>query len=207
MAKQQLWARFQKFYLQYEAIGMSLDISRMNFSEAFLKRMEPRMQKAFKAMADLEAGAIANPDEKRMVGHYWLRNPQLAPTAAIRKEIEETLVQIKAFAADVQAAKVRGSGGAFKNLLVIGIGGSTLGPQFVSAALGEPKRDSMRVYFFDNTDPDGMQRVLAQLDGQLGKTLCLVISKSGGTKETRNGMLEARQAYVAVDLDFPAHAV
>jgi glucose-6-phosphate isomerase len=158
-------------------------------------------------MAGLEAGAIANPDEGRMVGHYWLRNPQLAPTPEIRKEIEDTLDQIKAFAADVQTAKVRGSAGAFKNLLVIGIGGSALGPQFVSAALGHPKRDLMHVFFFDNTDPDGMQKVLANLDGQLGKTLCLVISKSGGTKESRNGMLEARHAYEAADLDFAAHAV
>lgn len=207
MRSEDLWARFQKYYSHYEAIGMSLDISRMNFSEAFLADMEPRMQKAFAAMASLEAGAIANPDEGRMVGHYWLRNPGLAPTPEIRKEIEETLDQIKAFAADVQTAKVRGSAGAFKNLLIIGIGGSALGPQFVSAALGQPKRDLMHVFFFDNTDPDGMQKVLESLDGQLGKTLCLVISKSGGTKETRNGMLEARHAYEAVDLDFPAHAV
>ena len=43
--------------------------------------MEPRMQKAFADMAALEAGAIANPDEKRMVGHYWLRNPALGANA------------------------------------------------------------------------------------------------------------------------------
>ena len=30
-------------------------------------------------MEALEAGAIANADEKRMVGHYWLRAPELAP--------------------------------------------------------------------------------------------------------------------------------
>ena len=29
-------------------------------------------------MAALEKGAIANPDENRMVGHYWLRAPDLA---------------------------------------------------------------------------------------------------------------------------------
>ena len=40
----------------------------------------------------------------------------------------------------------------------------------------------MKVFFFDNTDPDGMDKVLAQLDGVLGQTLTLVISKSGGTK-------------------------
>jgi glucose-6-phosphate isomerase len=50
-------------------------------------------------------------------------------------------------------------------------------------------------------------RVLASLDGQLGHTLCLVVSKSGGTKETRNGMLEAEAAYSKAGLNFPRHAV
>ena len=67
--------------------------------DAFFARMEPQIQKAFADMAKLEAGAIANPDEKRMVGHYWLRNPALAPTPEIRKEIEYTLAGIKTFAA------------------------------------------------------------------------------------------------------------
>src|SRR5206468_4616040 len=91
--------------------------------------------------------------------------------------------------------------------LVIGIGGSALGPQFVSHALGYPAADKLAVYFFDNTDPDGMDRTLARLRTQLGQTLCIVISKSGGTKETRNGMLETRAAYDAAGLPFGAHAV
>ena len=95
---------------------------------------------------------------------------------------------------------MRGARGAFKNLLVIGIGGSALGPQFVASALGHPKRDQMKVFFFDNSDPDGFDRVLAQLEGELGHTLCIVISKSGGTKETRNGMIEAKAAYERIDL-------
>src|SRR5207249_520236 len=38
-------------------------------------------------------------------------------------------------------------------------------------------------------------------------TLTVVISKSGGTKETRNGMLEAKRAYERVGLAFAKHAV
>ena len=41
----------------------------------------------------------------------------------------------------------------------------------------------------------------------LGETLCVVISKSGGTKETRNGMVEAERAWKRQGLDFGAHAV
>jgi len=202
-----LWARYQKYYLEFPAAGLALDLSRMNFSDDFFAKMEPLMSEAFDAMGKLESGAIANPDEKRMVGHYWLRNPALAPDDAIRNAIESTLVAIKAFSAEVHSGKVAGAAGAFKNLLLIGIGGSALGPLFVSSALGNPLTDKLKLYAFDNTDPDGMDRILSQLSTQLGQTLCLVISKSGGTKETRNGMLEAKTAFANANLDFGRHAV
>lgn len=199
--KEELWARFQQYYLDFPQLGLALDISRMNFDDGFFQSIEPKMQKAFAFMKELEAGAIANPDEKRMVGHYWLRNPALAPTQEIRTAIETTVRDVKQFAAEVHAA------GRFKSLLLIGIGGSALGPQFVAHALGAPTRDPLSLHVFDNTDPDGMDRVLARLGEDLNRTLCIVISKSGGTKETRNGMLEAEAAYKAQDLNFGQHAV
>ena len=202
-----LWKRYRKYFSQYPALGLTLDLSRMNFPENYFDTMEGRMKAAFAAMNGLEHGAIANPDEKRMVGHYWLRNPALAPTAAIRREIEGALLAVKDFARQVHAGAIRGQRGPFKNLLVIGIGGSALGPQFVANALSQPATDKMSVYFFDNTDPDGMDRVLSRLDGRLDETLCVVISKSGSTQETRNGMLEAGAAYERAGLDFGRHAV
>jgi len=202
-----LWERYQRYFSPFPALGLALDPSRMNFPDDYFDTMSPRMQKAFAAMNALEHGAIANPDEKRMVGHYWLRNPALAPQPAIRRQIEEALLAVKDFARQVHAGAIRGARGPFRNLLVIGIGGSALGPQFVANALSQPAADKMSVSFFDNTDPDGMDKVLSRLDGQLGETLCVVISKSGGTQETRNGMLEAGAAYQRANLDFARHAV
>lgn len=201
-----LWDRYREYLNVNPSIGLTVDISRMKFPADFFDRMEPAMQKAYAAMDALEGGAVANPDEQRMVGHYWLRDPARAPNAEVRRAIEETVARIGAFAADVHSGRVRGPRGRFRNLLVIGIGGSALGPELVHAALGTPA-DRMRVFFFDNTDPDGMDRVLAALDGQLDATLTVVISKSGGTKETRNGMLEAQAAYERAGLDFGKHAV
>jgi glucose-6-phosphate isomerase len=201
------WDRFQKFYFDFPQLGFALDLSRSDITEDFIARMTPRMNEAFEAMKKLEAGAIANPDEKRMVGHYWLRKPELAPTAEIRNQITATLEAIKAFAAKIHSGEIKGAGGKFTHLLVIGIGGSALGPQFVASALGDPKRDKLKVSFFDNTDPDGMARVLARLDTNLKTTLALVISKSGGTPETRNGMLVAKAAYEQAGLKFHEHAV
>ena len=81
--------------------------------------------------------------------------------------------------------------------------------RFVADALGAPS-DPLRPFFFDNTDSDGMARELARIastPGGLAGTLTVVISKSGGTKETRNGMLEVREAYRSEGLTFSRHAV
>jgi len=207
LTKQQWWDRFQQYSFEFPELGLAVDLSRMNVSEEFFAGMEARIQKAFADMDALEKGAIANPDEKRMVGHYWLRNPDLAPNLEIAKEIKKTVANVKEFAAWAHAGQLHGAGGSFKNLLLIGIGGSALGPQFVATALGDPKTDKLRPFFFDNTDPDGMDRVLETIGNELNRTLCIVISKSGGTKETRNGMLFAKAAYEKAKLDFGKHTV
>src|SRR5205823_8180093 len=79
-------------------------------------------------------------------------------------------------------------------------------PQFIADALGAAK-DPLDSYFFDNTDPDGFDRVLDKIDKGLARTIVVVISKSGGTKETRNGMLETEARFKAAGLDFAKHAV
>ena len=207
MASSSLWQRFQQYFLYYPDLGFSLDISRMKFPDDYFEKMQSKIDKAFAAMRALETGAIANPSEKRMVGHYWLRNPALAPTLEIRTEIEETIKRIKAFAADIHAGKITAENGKlFKHVLLIGIGGSALGPQFVSDALGS-RHDPMDIFFFGNTDPDGFDRVFEKIGDELAQTLVVVVSKSGGTKETRNGMLEAEAKFKAKALQFNRHAV
>ena len=207
LTKLQWWERFQKYYTEFPQIGLAIDLSRMNVDDAFFAAMEPKSQKALADLAAIEKGAIANPDENRMVGHYWLRNSKLAPTAEISQEIEAALIKIKEFAAKIHTGTIVGFGGAFKNFLLIGIGGSALGPQFVAHALGNPASDKLKPFFFDNTDPDGMERVLAAIGSELNRTLCIVISKSGGTKETRNGMLVVQAAYEHAGLSFGNHTV
>ncbi|MHA3774662.1 glucose-6-phosphate isomerase [Verrucomicrobiota bacterium sgz303538] len=195
-----LWERFLKYHCSNQSLGFSVDISRMRFADDFVERMEPSAQRAVAQMKDLESGAISNPDENRMVGHYWLRAPRLAPTTELRQEIEQTNASIRDFVRKVHQE------GRFTDVLLIGIGGSALGPQFVSDALGT-ENDPIRLHFFDNTDPDGFDRVLKQLEHRLEHTLTVVISKSGGTKETRNGMVEAAAFYTKAGLSFAKHAI
>jgi glucose-6-phosphate isomerase len=202
------WQQFENCACLIPSVDLMLDISHMTLESDFFERMKPKIESAFKAMAELERGAIANPDEKRMVGHYWLRAPQLAPTAEISGEIEETVSRIKSFAADVHAGRVRPpNADRFTQLISIGIGGSALGPMFVHDALGNAALDSMSVSFIDNTDPDGIERVLRNIGPRLNQTLCVVISKSGNTPEPRNGLICAAAALRDAGLDFARQAV
>lgn len=201
-----LWKRYQQHLCHCPAIGLWLDISRIGFDDDFFTRMEPAIQQAFKEMQELEAGTIANPDEGRMVGHYWLRDPALAPTPELQQEIRQTVAAVEGFAANIHAGTISAPHHQpFKKLLIIGIGGSALGPQFVADALGGTT-DRLSPYFLDNTDPDGMDRVFRQI-GDLRECLVVVISKSGSTKETRNGMLEAQAAWQRAGLRFNRQAV
>ena len=99
---------------------------------------------------------------------------------------------IKALAEDLTAT--------FDNLLLIGIGGSALGPLAIHNALHSPFYNQIvqhdkrhpRMYFLDNVDPDETACLLELLD--LKKTVVVVITKSGTTAETMASFLVLREA-------------
>lgn len=203
----ELWTRYQEYLYQNEPLGFAVDISRMSFPADYFAQMGDAFAAAYEAMGALEAGSIANPDEQRQVGHYWLRTPELAPSEGQREEITRTVAAIHDLARRVHSGELAPPGGGrFRNLLLVGIGGSALGPQFLADALGSADQP-MLPYFLDNTDPDGMARVFDEIGSGLAETLTVVTSKSGGTKETRNGMLEAEARYVNAGLEFAGHAL
>jgi len=202
-----LWDRFRSFLWHDTDLEMMVDVSRMSLTRDFLDALRPRMDRAFRAMQELEAGAIANPDEHRMVGHYWLRDPGLAPFREISAAIRDVQGRVRGFADGVHSGRITTQDGQrFTRLLHIGIGGSALGPQFVAHALGGPW-DRLTPHFIDNTDPGGMDDVLRDLKNELRSTLVIVVSKSGGTKETQNGMLEVEAAFQRAGCDFPSGTV
>lgn len=202
-----LWQRYQDWLYYHAGLGFYLDISRMRFGEDLLTSLQPKFDKAFADLKALEGGAIANPDENRMVGHYWLRDSALAPTPDLREEIDTTLSKIKLFAQKVHSGEVHPPNAPkFTDILSVGIGGSALGPEFVAEALG-PIDAPLRISFLDNTDPAGIDKVLTLLKGRLASTLVVIMTKSGGTPETRNGMLEVKHAYAQQGLNLAEHAV
>lgn len=101
-----LWRRYVDWLYQHKELGLYLDVSRVGFTDEFVREMEPHFKRAFEAMEELEKGAIANPDEGRMVGHYWLRDPKRAPSSFLKTQIENTLDAVSKFANDVVSGKV-----------------------------------------------------------------------------------------------------
>ncbi len=203
----QLWQRYQDWLYFHEGLGLYLDISRMTFTDADVEALKPKFDRAFAQMTALEGGAIANPDENRRVGHYWLRAPELAPTPELKADVVNTIAWVETFVQDVHTGKIHPPlAPKFTDILSIGIGGSSLGPQFVAEALS-PLHPPMQIHFIDNSDPIGIDRVLTRLQDRLSTTLVLTISKSGGTPEPRNGMLEVQKRFRDRGLKFAQQAV
>jgi glucose-6-phosphate isomerase len=144
--------------------------------------------KVFTAMRELEAGAIANPDEGRQVGHYWLRAPERAPTMGQAQAIGETVEAVRTFADAVRLGQEPAPDlEAFTDVLHIGIGGSALGPMLLLDALAD-RYQGLQVHLVDNVDADGVARTLRGIGERLRHTLVVVVSKSGTTAETAAGL-------------------
>lgn len=187
----------------FKAAGLEIDLRRLDLPDNLNTLHGPLLDRAVAQLHEIESGEPINTDENRPVGHYWLRNPELAPadeSASIRKSWQ----CLEQFAVE----HFSGASQRFDAVLWVGIGGSSLGPQMIHQALrGDGPRPKM--FFFDNTDPAGFRRTLGEISncGGPAKTLVVIVSKSGGTKETANGMLAAQQAFAAAGLPFESHAV
>ena len=188
--KYSLWDRNSSFEISFAG---------MKFTAEQLEALQDKFERASSEMAKIEAGAIKNPDEQRKVTHFTDR--AIYPESSEFREVE-------AFAAAVR------NEGKFDAVVVNGIGGSALGPQLMQFAINGPywnemsaakRRNGLKIYFLDNTDPAGFADLTAIME--LERTLHLVISKSGGTRETRNNMIAMEKLYAEHNLKFGDHAV
>ncbi len=107
------------------------------------------------------------------------------------------------------AARVRGT---YRDVVLLGIGGSALGPIALRNALCEPqwnglddaaRRGLPRLHVLDNVDPVTIAAVLDRV--QLAETLFLVVSKSGGTAETMAQYLVVRARLEGAGLPLARH--
>ena len=104
--------------------------------------------------------------------------------------------------------------GQFEDVVVLGIGGSALGPIALRTALRpnawnmltpEARGGKPRLQVLDNVDPETIAAMLDRLD--LSRTLFIVTSKSGGTAETMSQFLIVHQRVVDASLKPSEHFV
>ncbi|MDR0932325.1 MAG: hypothetical protein LBM70_04820 [Victivallales bacterium] len=197
--------RNQKYTLTDAKSQFSIAFAGMNFQPADLEALRPKFERATREMARIEAGEIKNPDENRKVTHFSDR--KIYPKSELFSSVES-------FAEQIRTGKITSENGKkFDAVVVNGIGGSALGPQLMQCAINGPywneksdvKRDGyLKLYFLDNTDSAEFADLVEVMD--LERTLHLVISKSGGTQETKNNMIAMEALYAAQKLSFPKHA-
>ncbi|MFT4840718.1 MAG: glucose-6-phosphate isomerase [Planctomycetota bacterium] len=215
------FARYLRFRSVLDDPFVELDLSHSALEESDVSALTPALTMALQAMQEVEAGSIANADEGRQVGHFWLRAPGLAPSEELEQAIRGSIDDLAAFVEAVHCGRIAPpEGGAFGKVVLCGIGGSALGPMLLNDIFGSPvagdaavggsavgnSGQPMQLFVLDNTDPEGIDRMLARV-GSLQDALVIVISKSGGTAETRNGMLEVRRAVEQQGLAFAARAI
>ena len=102
----------------------------------------------------------------------------------------------------------------FDDVVVLGIGGSALGPIALRTALLKPAWNSLtanerdgqpRLHVLDNVDPHTITALLGRLS--LERALFVVTSKSGGTAETMAQYLVVRERLIQAKLDVKDHLV
>jgi len=103
---------------------------------------------------------------------------------------------------DTDPAAIRDAVAGFdpEAVLTVGIGGSALGAETVTAALGLEGHHTL-----DNVDPAETRRLLADLP--LEETLVNVVSRSGTTAETLSNFLVVREAMAEAGVDWTDRTV
>ncbi|NGX57843.1 MAG: Glucose-6-phosphate isomerase [Chlamydiae bacterium] len=160
-------------------------------------------------MKAMQSGSIMNkiegfPSEERSVMHTAMRdffeNPHTSKIAKEATEAERVeLDKLKAFLKKVDSEN------RFTDLIMIGIGGSNLGPEAAYRALHFLQKPERNAHFVSNVDPDETARVLDEVD--MKNTLVLVVSKSGSTLETKTNYEFMRRKFEEAGLDPQKHFI
>jgi glucose-6-phosphate isomerase len=188
-----------------------------------MERVEDKTLAALQRLADesgavsqfqaMKQGAVLNriagyDSENRMVLHTAVRDifsdHPLHPEATA--QAKEELAKLANFLDQLgTGVVVNEKGQAFSDMVLVGIGGSDLGPRAMYLALQRFSLAGRKVHFISNVDPDDAAAVLKDLD--LSRTLVNVVSKSGTTLETLTNETLVRAAFAKAGLDPQRHFV
>ncbi|MDA8403049.1 MAG: glucose-6-phosphate isomerase, partial [Desulfobacteraceae bacterium] len=160
--------------------------------------------------ARMMAGDHVNVTENRAALHTACRSfsdkPLLDGDKDVMPEIRRVRNEIRQFADNVHGRKITGAGGQpFTDVVVIGIGGSYLGAEFVATALQNNADKGIRLHFLANVDIDNFGAIAARIEPST--TLWIVISKTYTTAETTANTVQAMEYITRHDLSPKNHMV
>jgi transaldolase/glucose-6-phosphate isomerase len=164
-AADQLYAAVQK--KRRTVLGSKLNVMSYKLPEGIEKDVKAaledwRKEGKVRRLWAADASLWTEEDEAKWLGWLCIVDQQLKGVA-----------QLQGFADDVKQAE-------FKDVLLLGMGGSSLGPEVFGETFGA-KPGFPKLHVLDSTDPAQIRRFEAGVD--LTRTLFLVSSKSGSTLE------------------------
>ncbi len=176
---------YSKNIITDETIGLLLQLAN-----------ECRLKEAITSMFN---GDLINETEKRSVLHIALRNfsdqPVFTEGTDVMPEVRRVLGKMKTFTNAIHKGKLRGyTGKRIKYIVNIGIGGSDLGPQMVTAALKPYWVENIETYFVSNIDGTHIAETLKKINPE--RTLFLIASKTFTTQETMTNAHTAREWFL-----------
>ena len=168
-----------EIYFDYSKNQLNLDAYNKLISFGGIKCFTDNIRKMFN-------GEVVNFTENRKALHYLLRSHEKNLSSHVETEkklIKKQLTQMEEIVSEIKNKKQPNSNEKFfSDVLVIGIGGSHLGPELVTEALLDFHDDPFKMKFLVNADPNEFKNTIEKLDAK--KTLVIIISKSMTTNET-----------------------
>ncbi|MCD6584396.1 MAG: glucose-6-phosphate isomerase [Desulfobacteraceae bacterium] len=169
--------------------GLFFDFTRQRIDAQVLKSLL-NLAKACKIkhrFNQMMTGELVNTTENRTALHTATRSFSHASVLNngkdVMPDIKRIRDEIRQFSGDVHSGKISGANGQlFKDVVVIGIGGSYLGTEFVATALGSFSDKKIKLHFLSNVDIDNFGTIIDFIVPET--TLWIVISKSYTTAET-----------------------
>lgn len=202
--------RLESFSLQTN--GFFYDFSRQRINEEVMARLrelavEKDVLSQFRSMMD---GLKVNRSEQRAALHTAARSfsddPLTVDGVDVMPDIRRVRSEMERFSARILSGDITGTTGKrFSDVVVIGIGGSYLGTQFVSEALRAYADTGIRLHYLSNVDSHNFGRIVSELDPE--STLWIVISKSYTTAETMANENLAKTFMMEKGLDPDGHIV
>jgi glucose-6-phosphate isomerase len=192
--------------------GIFFDYSRQRLDKEILEELADLAQtvqliERFEAMC---AGEMINVTEKRAVLHTAARSfghrPVQVAGQDVMPEIARVREEIRNFCAKVHQGAIAGSTGSpFRHVVVVGIGGSYLGTEFVSTALQALADKRIDLHYLSNVDIHNFGAIAGRIDP--AATLWVIISKSFTTAETMANTVQVESYMRDKGLDPARHMV